>query len=65
MMMTITNQHLVTLRQKQNHLLLLKSLKRCITESADTRELTNLLNKRTPLTPAEQKESRVREKTCE
>ena len=40
-----------------------KKFKKMYGESADTRELTNLLNKRTPLTPAEQKESRVREKT--
>ena len=39
-----------------------KKFKKMYGESADTRELTNLLNKRTPLTPAEQKRKAELEK---
>ena len=39
-----------------------KKFKKIYGESADTRELTNLLNKRTPLTPAEQKRKAELEK---
>jgi len=39
-----------------------KKYKQMYGESADTRELTNLLNKRTPLTPAEQKRKAELEK---